>query len=366
MGAEDRHTDADQMDRGGQWRFSGFTRRAASVIAMLVLTVGIIILTWQAIPVLLAVFWGILLAVFLRGPSNWIADRAGIAPLAALALFSGALLAVGVGVGWLFAPTVAEQANEIVDTIPESFEQVRRTVEETSWGKRLVERAPGPGEIGEQVGWQNIGGAFTNVAGALTNLVFVFFVGVYLAIDPHTYKRGAVRLVPVHYRERAEQIIDVVSHQLGWWLIGQLGSMLTVGVLSAIGLWLLGIPLALVLGLIGGLFAFVPILGPIAAFIPAALVALLVSPVHVLYVAALYLGVQTIEGYLVTPLIQERTVSLPPALVIISQVLAGVLLGLIGVIVATPLVVVIIAIINLVYVEDILGDSTPYSEKSRD
>lgn len=357
----DRHDEG--MRTGDGKGFSGFVRRAASAIAMVVLVVGLILISWRALPILLAIFLGILFAVFLRGPTNRLAAHTRLNHGLSMALVCAVLLVVVLGGGWLLAPTVSEQAEQIAATIPQSIEQVRNWVQGTDWGARMMAEAPSLTEIGEGIGWQNIGGVFTSAAGAITHLFFVLFVGLYLAINPATYKRGIVRLVPINYRSRAEEVLDVVSHQLGWWLIGQMGSMLTVGVLSTIGLWLLGIPLALVLGLVSGLFSFVPILGPLAAFVPAGLVALLVSPMHVVYVAALYLGVQAIEGYFVTPMIQKKAVSLPPALVIITQILAGVLLGLIGVIVATPLVVMLMAIINMVYIEDVLGDETQFSDK---
>jgi predicted PurR-regulated permease PerM len=133
--------------------------------------------------------------------------------------------------------------------------------------------------------------------------------------------------------------------------------MAVVGVLTAIGLWVAGVPLAFVLGLIAALLSFVPYIGPLAAVIPAALVALAEDPTKVIYVFALYGAVQLLESYLITPLIQERAVSIPPAVLIAAQVIMGVLAGAAGVLMATPLAVVLIVLVQMLYLEDVLGDS---------
>jgi predicted PurR-regulated permease PerM len=132
--------------------------------------------------------------------------------------------------------------------------------------------------------------------------------------------------------------------------------MAVVGFLTAVGLWVAGIPLAFVLGLIAALLSFVPYIGPIASVVPAALVALAESPTKVLYVFIIYGVVQLLESYLITPLIQERAVSIPPAVLISAQVIMGILAGAIGVLMATPLAVVLIVLVQMLYLADVLGD----------
>ena len=142
--------------------------------------------------------------------------------------------------------------------------------------------------------------------------------------------------------------------------------MIIIGVLTAVGLWLLGVPLALTLGLLAALLTFIPNIGPILAVVPAALLALLQSPTRALYVVLLYLGIQTVESYLLTPLMQKRTVSLPPALTIFAQVLMGILVGRIGLVLATPLTAALFVLVKMLYVEDILGDSIETDNIERD
>ena len=137
--------------------------------------------------------------------------------------------------------------------------------------------------------------------------------------------------------------------------MGQFLAMLFVGVATTIGLMLIGAPLALVLGLIAALLDFVPIVGPIAAAVPGILLALTAGPSTALYAALVYLVVQQLEGNLITPLVQQKMISLPPVLVLFAVVSAGLLLGIPGVIVATPLALLIMVLVRMLYVQDVLG-----------
>jgi len=130
--------------------------------------------------------------------------------------------------------------------------------------------------------------------------------------------------------------------------------MAATGVLTGLGLWLLGIPLALTLALLAAVLTFVPYVGAIVSAIPALLLGLVHSPTMVLYVAILYVIVQLVEGYLLTPLIQQETVALPPALTIASLVLFGALFGPLGLMLGTPLAAVGLVLVRMAYVEDVL------------
>ena len=134
--------------------------------------------------------------------------------------------------------------------------------------------------------------------------------------------------------------------------------MVVVGGLTALGLWIVGAPLPLALGLIAGLLSFIPLLGPVFGAVPAILVALVESPTLALYVVVVFVVVQVLETYIVTPLIQQRAVSIPPALLLTAQVLLSVLFGVMGMLLATPIAVVAIVLVQMVYIQDVLGDRT--------
>ena len=147
------------------------------------------------------------------------------------------------------------------------------------------------------------------------------------------------------------------------WLGGRFGLMILNGGLTALGLWLLGVPLAPTLGLIAGLLNFVPNFGPWIAAVPAVLIAFLQSPQQALYVALLYLILQSIDAYLLTPLVDRKSVELPPVLTITAQVLLGLAFGFIGLLLASPLTAAAMILVQKLYVEDVIGDRVSETNK---
>ncbi len=145
--------------------------------------------------------------------------------------------------------------------------------------------------------------------------------------------------------------------QLKWWLVGRLVAMASVGLLAGAGLWLIGVPQFLVLALVAALFTAIPFIGPILGAVPGVLVALVQGPQAALWAVAVYTVAQMVENYLVTPLVQQRMVNLPPVVAIAAVTLVGALFGMLGLIVATPMAVALIAAVRMLYVEDVLGDS---------
>jgi predicted PurR-regulated permease PerM len=185
----------------------------------------------------------------------------------------------------------------------------------------------------------------------------VLFIGIFLAWQPSAYRRGFVRLFPERRRKRVREVLNAIGYVLQRWLVGQVVLMTIVGVLTWIGLHFLDVPFALPLALFAAFAEFVPYIGPIVAGIPAVLVALAEGPELAIWVAGLYIAIQSVESYLLTPLIQQRAVYLPPALLLFSQVILGVTAGPLGVIVATPLAAAGLVAVNKLYVEDVLGDN---------
>jgi len=205
--------------------------------------------------------------------------------------------------------------------------------------------------------FSRVTGVASGVLGVLVNIVVIVTVGIYLAAEPRTYRRGLLHLVPPRHRTRAREVLGELDTTLGRWLIGRLVLMFVNGCLTALGLWFLGVPLALTLGILTGVLNFIPNFGPLIAGVPAVLIALLVSPQIALSTALLFLAVQMLDGYVFTPLVDRRSVELPPVLTISAQVLLGVLVGGIGVVLASPLVASVIVIVRMLYVEDALGDT---------
>ncbi len=179
----------------------------------------------------------------------------------------------------------------------------------------------------------------------------MLFIGIFFTVSPKTYVDGFIKLIPAKAKAKTEDVVNKIGLTLTKWLKGQLLAMLIVAILTAIGLTIVGIPMALVLALIAGLLNFIPNFGPLIAMIPAVLVALMQGVNTALFVAGLYILIQMIESNLITPQIQKKLINMPPALIIIAQLFMGVLTGGLGLILATPLTAILMVVIQETYVK---------------
>jgi predicted PurR-regulated permease PerM len=259
----------------------------------------------------------------------------------------------------IVGPLLTGQINDLIIQLPEAAERFRNQFLEQEWARRLFVE---PGSVQDLMPSvkEVMGGvtsAFSRTLGVVANAFVILFIGIYGAAAPESYMSGVAHLTPQRHRERAHEVIDALAHALRWWLVGRLTMMTVVGVLTTLGLWVAGVPTPLALGLLAALLSFVPYVGPILSFIPAVLVALMVSLTKVVYVVIVFGIVQTLESYVITPLVQQRAVSLPPVILITAQIAMGVLAGATGVLLAAPLAIVIIVLLQMLYVEDVLGDS---------
>jgi predicted PurR-regulated permease PerM len=314
------------------------------------------LLLWYAIDVLLLLFIAVLLAVLLRAPADWLAQRTGWSEGFTLTLVILLLVALLSAAVFLFGRAVATQSWQLTEQLPEVLDKVRERLREYEWGQRVL-AATEEGTPEEDLkfvgrGLRLVGSTFA----ALGSFVVVLFLAIFLAWQPRAYVGGFVKLFPQRRRQRTRQVLGSIGHMLKRWLVGQVALMTVVGAVTGVGLLLLGVPFALPLALLAGLLEFVPYAGPILSAVPALLVAFSEGPQLALWVGLLYLGVQSLESYILAPLIQHRAVYLPPALILFSQVAMGVTAGPLGVIVATPLAAAALVAVNMLYVEDLLGD----------
>ncbi|MFN3596668.1 MAG: AI-2E family transporter [Rubricoccaceae bacterium] len=344
-----------------------FARRALVVIGLVALVAVVLFGAYALFDVLLLTFGGLLFAVFLDGVAGFLRDKTGMPRPAALGVTLAGIVALLVGAGWLLGPDLVEQGAELGNALASGYEELRRTLEESDLAP-LADQLPTGQEMAERAGAlaNEIPGLVSSIVGGLSTLFVVIIVGIYFTLKPSLYVRGVVALVPISKRERAHEVLQRVGVALKKWLVGQFILMAFVGTLITIGLFLLGIPLAFALGFLAFLLDFIPIIGPFIAAAPAILVAFLVGPEQALYVALLYFGVQQVESYLLAPKVQERVVDLPPVVLILAQVLMGGVAGLLGITLATPLAVAVIVLIQMLYVEDTLGDHSVDVLGSRD
>jgi predicted PurR-regulated permease PerM len=341
-------------------RFGRSTRRAFTFVGAAAAVLVLLAFLDAVTSVLLLLFAGALLATFLGGLAARLSQHTPLSHGWALALVVP-LLAGAIGLAsWYLAPDLATQADQLAEAIPAAVEEVEGWLSRYAWGRALADEVPSAREAVGGVGnlWGRVTGVFSRTLSLLATVLLVVVLGIYLAANPGLYRRGALLLVPIRRRERAGEVLDAVYNALWGWITGQLVSMAVVGALVWGGLSLVGVPLSLALGLVAGASEFVPYVGPWIGSVPGVLVALAASPTKALYAGLVYLAVQQLESYVITPLVMKRAVALPPALTVAATVLGGALFGPVGVLLATPLVVVAMVLVRALYVRDFLGDAS--------
>lgn len=339
-----------------QFAWRAFT--AALVAAGVVLA---LLLLWYAVDVLLIVFGGVLLSILLRGFAHLLHRLTGLGRVWSLAVVILTLVVIMGAVGWLLAGRIASQTGEMAERLPQAAQNLSARIEQYGWGRRLLAQMPTASELlrGRGTLLQRVTGIASGVLGALVNVLLVVVIGLYFAFQPHLYAGGLIRLFPFQRRQRAREVLSTLDESLWRWLVGRLALMCINGALTAIALWLLGVPLALTLGVLTGALNFIPNFGPLIAAAPAVLVAFTQSPQQAFYVALLFIAVQTLDGYVMTPMVDRRSVELPPVLTISAQVLLGLLLGTVGVLLASPLTATALILVRELYIKDTLGDKAP-------
>jgi len=313
--------------------------------------------------VLLIVFAGVLFAVFIRTISRWLVGHTGLTDRIAVIIVCLALFLVIGGAAWASFPALNKQFDELFGALPKAAATIKETLSQFQWGRALVARAPDPQEMADQQTVVNtVSNALRITSSIIAGIIAIIFLGVFFALSPGTYVNGIIALFPRRLEPRAREILDNIGITLDRWLRGQLFSMAIVFVSTSAALWMMDVRFAVVLGLIAGLLAFIPNIGPVISVIPAAMVGLLDSPARAGWIIVAYIVIQTIESNIITPIIQKKMVDLPEALVLATQLLMGVVLGSLALILATPLSAMIFVMVKMIYVEDVLGRKTMLPE----
>ena len=357
-----------------------FARRALIAVGIAISLSALALFLWYSMYVLLLAFAAVLVGVLLRGSAEWVSAKLRLRLGWALGLIVLSLVAFLVPLGYFAGSGIVRQAEHLAERLPQSLRRAEESLRSYSWGRRILGDEPSrtpvdqpataptsqPTLVDKVVEAGADGQAVrqaTRIANRLLEGLIALFVilvsGIYLAASPGMYVNGLLLLAPHARRPRYREVLGRLAFTLRWWMIGQLVPMVVIGVITAAGLKVIGVELWLILGLLAALFNFVPNFGPLISGVPAFLLALADSPTKAIWVAVLYLASQNLEGYVLTPLVQRKAVELPPALLILFQVLAGLLLGALGVVLAAPLLAVIVVAVKMLYVEDVMGDRVP-------
>jgi predicted PurR-regulated permease PerM len=329
-----------------------FATRAA--IAITIACIGIISLwlAYRGMDVLLVIFGGVLIALLFRTMADPLRRYARLPLWAAVLVAVIVTLGVFTLAGWLIAPSVSKQIDELTVRLPEALDRFRAQFLSTRWAQWLMVQG-GNAADGRKI-LQQITHAFqiTFVAGGA--IIIVMFLAIYMAAQPSTYVSGIVRLMPVGFRPRARAVLRELYRMLRVWMLTKLFTMVITGIGIGIGLWLMDIPMALSLAIFAGVLEFIPTVGPIVSAIPAILLAMVNGPAAAAQVAALYFAVQWVGNHVTTPLIQQKTLSIPPAVTLAMVALLGMFFGFGGLLLSGPLSVVIFVLVRMLYVEDVL------------
>jgi predicted PurR-regulated permease PerM len=395
---------------------------SAAALRVAAIVLGVLValrFLWFANAIFIVAFLGILLGLAVTRAVDFL-ERAHIrrgigAPLVVL---GG--LGLLVGAGFLMAPSLQRQTQQLTKELPKLVDAADRWLQQTP-AKALVDGAGGeqqqgqpqqeqpqgqqqqkhqegqkpqekpatepqqkpqsepprkPGESQQQGGQQGdepsglraqlgrelkgtvrfLFPIVSSVFGAIGGLVLVLFIAMYIAVTPRLYKEGVLHLVPHRSRDRAREVMSTLGVTLRQWLVARLIAMVLIGSLTGIGLALLQVKGAAALGVLAGLLEFIPFFGPIISAVPALGIALLDSPQKALYVLILYLVMQQLEGNVITPLLLEKRLDIPPVLTVVTVAALGVVFGVVGMLIAEPLLAAVLVTTKMLYVADVVGD----------
>lgn len=404
-GKAQKHSKINRLRRQG-WRNSDVMRTAALVLGMYLL----VRLFWMANPLFLTAFLGILFGLAVASGVDRLARfriPRGIGAALIVLAFFGLLFGFG---AWM-APTLRSQSAEIRRRLPDALARAQswaqthqngaigmmvdgvlngdsteaparpeggaakpaadsaaRTLSDTTKPATDTAGQQAPRDsvtiastIRKRIGARMNGARrflfpfLTSTIEVIGGFLIIIFLSIYVAADPALYHGGIMSLFPRKHRPRAGEVLSAIAAVLRRWLITQLIAMVVMGIVTTIALLILGVKAAFALGLLSGLFEFIPTVGPILSGIPAVAMAFLDTPEKALIVGITFVGLHFLENHLLIPLLMKGGVDVPPALTILSQALMALLFGFLGLMVAVPLLAATLVAVKMLYVEDVVG-----------
>ncbi|MFU8862364.1 MAG: AI-2E family transporter [Rhodobacterales bacterium] len=324
----------------------------------ILLTAGLLLIGYLLGEVILLVFAAVVFAVGLDGVSRSMSERLSIKRGWALFAVVSGIAAIILGAIALTATRLVQQFQEISQTVREVYEQIQDWLAERGVLEYISDLDMN-GENGDALG-DMAGQVMTygmSAIGAVSSLMILIVLTLFLAGNPELYRRGAIRLVPPAKRQMVADTFSSLAYALRWWFLGQLVSMALLGVTVGLGLFILGIELWFALAVITALLTFIPFLGPLIATVPIVAVGFTEGMETGLIVLAGYIVIQGVEGNVITPMIHQKAVDLPPALLISVQVLLSLIFGVVGLILAAPLTIVAMVSVQKLWIEYTLGET---------
>ena len=328
---------------------NSFKNKVWIAVGILLLVLLVTYLFTTLLNLLLLVLAGALMAIYFHGCADVLKRKLKMGSPYALILSVG-LNVVVIGLFfWFVGDRLNSQLDELSTKLPQTIDNAKSWLSEKPLGQKILDYTTNSLDSGKA--GSVIKTFFSSTFGILSDLYIVILLGMFFTASPEIYRKGIVHLVPTKGKATAEKLWDEIHHVLKNWLKGQIFGFFFIAILTGLGLWLLGMPLVLALALVAGLLNFIPNFGPLIALIPAALLGLMQGPNTALLVVGLFTLIQIIQSTVTQPLIQKKMVSVPPALLVFGQVAMGVIAGFWGVLLATPLVAIVMTLVNRLYVE---------------
>jgi predicted PurR-regulated permease PerM len=339
----------DKTNSSVQEQHLTYSKKVWIATGILALVVIILLLFQTLFSLFLLVFAGILIAVFFHGFAGLLRRYLHLPHTVSVVvsvLFNILLL---VAFFWFVGNRLSQQITQLSDTLPTTVQNAKDKLNQSTIGRKVLDylNASGNSEKTRQV----VKSFFSSSFGVVSDLYIVLLLAMFFTASPSTYKRGIVHLLPPKAKDKGDELLKKSGTVLKKWLEGQIIGIVFIAVLTAIGLVIVGMPLVLTLALLAGLLNFIPNFGPIIALVPAVLIAFLQGPDTALIIICMYTGIQIIQSAVEQPLIQKKMVNIPPALTIMGQVAMGTLGGFWGVLLATPVIAIIMTIVNELYIK---------------
>ena len=328
-----------------------FVRRVLTVAAI----VSLFILAWVLRELAITIFGAIVVGSLLSTAAKHIKRLTSLSDGPSLFAAIFLIFSIVLGSFYLFGAQLSSQIDLLQENVPRARDAASAWLEQLGiLPGEAIDFTPDTGSL-----VKNASVFLSSAANFGLAALLMIVGGIFIAGQPRFYRTGLIKLFPQDERGTVATAITDSMRALRLWLQAQAVAMLAVGLVTGIGLYLLGVPSALALGLLAGLLEFIPYAGPIIAAIPAILMAFTVSPQLALWTAFFYLIVQQIESYVMQPLLQQWAVEVPAFVMLFSIVACGSLFGFIGVVLGAPLTVVLYVLVKRLYIRGALDTHTP-------
>jgi predicted PurR-regulated permease PerM len=332
-------------------------RRVIALIGTIGIAIVLFLTQKGLVHVILLYTTSIILATILQGVTVQLQRMIPLSYSKTLSLFLLSIFLFIVLFGWLAGPSIGAQAASFVKDFPHQMNDIRDFLTHYSWGQRILKQFGGSGggiPFGGEF-FTNLTKIFSLSTEAFSQLIFIALITLFVAYDPQFYLQNGIRLFFPSRREQVKGVAHAMASSLRQWMVGRAIAMVMIGMFTYIGLLIAQIPLALSLAILAGLLDIIPFIGPFISAVPAIMVGFSKDPASALWVVVIYLATHFIED-LISPLIQKRVASIPPALLVSLQVFFTLIGGILGLFLTEPLCIIAIILIQIIYIRDFLGE----------